>query len=114
MSKSRSSSSNLIYGLLAVALAVLLGWLWWESGHPKRLAAKPKPAPTAQAAKPVEAKPPRPIAPAVTTPAAIAPTIRPAISTNAWPRPVQNIFEAQLVLVGQGISSGSLDGVTGS
>lgn len=36
------------------------------------------------------------------------------VSTNALlPRPVQNVFEAQLVLAQRGISSGSLDGVAG-
>jgi lipoprotein-anchoring transpeptidase ErfK/SrfK len=120
MARSRSSS-NFIYGLLAIALAVLLVWLWWTSGHPKRPTAKSKVPP------PVAAKTLRPATPGVIVPAippaihpAAPPVIPPAVTTsnvpasNAWPRPVQNIFEAQLVLVGQGISSGSLDGVTGS
>ena len=34
-------------------------------------------------------------------------------SSDSYPRPVQNIFEAQLVMARQGISSGSLDGLPG-
>jgi lipoprotein-anchoring transpeptidase ErfK/SrfK len=117
MARSQRSSSNLIYGLLAVAFALLLAWLWWASGHQKRSTTKPKAAP------PVVAKASRPTAPAVIVPAnppPIAPSNRPVVSpgsvppTNSWPRPVQNLFEAQLALVDQGISSGSLDGLTGS
>ncbi|MCX6924120.1 MAG: L,D-transpeptidase, partial [Verrucomicrobia bacterium] len=46
---------------------------------------------------------------------------RPITKTNAeplpigdFPRPVQSVFEAQLALARQGISSGSLDGLSGS
>lgn len=41
-------------------------------------------------------------------------TPSPAPSLNQYPRPVQNVFEAQLALLGHGISSGSLDGSIGS
>jgi lipoprotein-anchoring transpeptidase ErfK/SrfK len=37
-----------------------------------------------------------------------------AVNAGAWPRPVQNMLEAQLALVDEGISCGSLDGVAGS
>ncbi|MDB6108822.1 MAG: hypothetical protein JWR69_572 [Pedosphaera sp.] len=117
MARSRRSSSNIIYGLLTVALAVLLVWLWWSSGQTKRRTAKPKAVP------PIAAKPLPPAAPAVIIPAVPPPALpanRPVVPPasvppgNSWPRPVQNLFEAQLALVDQGISSGSLDGVTGS
>ena len=95
---SRRSSGNFLYWLLALALAAVLAALWWHSSrvHP----AKPRPQPAAVVARPV-APPPVAVTPFVAT-------------TAPWPRPVQNVFEAQLALVQQGISSGSLDGVSGS
>ncbi len=97
---SRGHSGNFLYWLLALALAAMLATLWWNSGrtHP----AKPRLQPVAVAAVA------RPVAP---PPVAVTPfNVTPA----PWPRPVQNVFEAQLALVQQGISSGSLDGVSGS
>ena len=38
----------------------------------------------------------------------------PPVETAFTPRPVQNVFEAQLALARQGISSGSIDGAIGS
>ena len=96
---SRKSPGNFLYWLLALALAVALVLLWWESGKKSR----PK---AASAARPPETR-------QITAP--------PPISgpTNAGPaglsaRPVQNLFEAQVALVQQGISPGSLDGAIGS
>lgn len=73
---------------------------------------------------------PVPIPPPVVAPTSASPTVLnkpvpiPVIPTNtnvtpvppppAWPRPAQNVFEAQIALVQQGISCGSLDGALGS
>jgi lipoprotein-anchoring transpeptidase ErfK/SrfK len=96
---SRKKSGNFLYWLLALALLVLLVWLWWESGnaaHHKPISKPPAvPARTNVARKPV----PAPVA---------------LPNTNAFPRPIQNVLEAQLALTEHGISSGSLDGVIGS
>src|SRR5262249_43477042 len=102
IARSRRSGKAFLWLLVILAAAGLI-WLWWAA------AKKPKPtkAPTA---------PPPPVA--VTPPPSAAPrakTNAPLISTVAgYPRPVQTIFEAQLALDRQGISSGSLDGKIGS
>ena len=100
LSASRKKSGNFLYWLVALALLALLAWLWWESGnaaHRKSIIKTP--------AVPVTTNVVRKSVPA---PAAALP------DTNAFPRPVQNILEAQLALTQHGISSGSLDGVIGS
>jgi lipoprotein-anchoring transpeptidase ErfK/SrfK len=95
---SRRRADNFGYWLLALALATVLAAVWWNSG--RRPHAKRQPQPVVIVARPV-VKPPAPVAPANQTSA-------------AWPRPVQDVFEAQLALVQQGISPGSLDGAIGS
>jgi lipoprotein-anchoring transpeptidase ErfK/SrfK len=94
---SRKHAGNFGYWLLALALAAVLVAVWWKSGRKPH--AKPHP-PTVAVARPV-IKPPAPVTPFNQAP-------------SEWPRPVQNVFEAQLALVQQGISPGSLDGVSGS
>jgi lipoprotein-anchoring transpeptidase ErfK/SrfK len=88
---------KLIYTLLCVALAGFFVWVWWPSGPVSR----PVPAPVA-----TPTNPPAPV---------IAPAAR--IETGApessGTRPVQTILEAQIALVRQGISPGSIDGVAG-
>jgi lipoprotein-anchoring transpeptidase ErfK/SrfK len=98
LASSRKRAGNFPYWLLALALAALLAALWWHSGGARR--PRPKPQPVATAARPV-VRPPAPVTPFNQT-------------SSEWPRPVQNVFEAQLALVQQGISPGSLDGVSGS
>ncbi len=104
---SQKRPGNFLYWLVALALAVALGWLWWQPGKTSR----PHPAPVpAAAVKPAETN----LIKRAVTP---LPLPRPAVAQSpapAWPRPVQNIFEAQLALVHQGISPGSLDGAIGS
>ena len=116
-------SGNLAYRVLAFGLAVLLGFLWWQSG--KRSSPKPNPKPVV-ALRPEEtnrvhrAALPLPSAktnlPAFVSPSPQTNATEPAPppSNSAWPRPVQNVFEAQIALVRQGISPGSLDGAMGS
>lgn len=89
----------LVVGIAGIAVAV-----WWDSRHS---ASGPKPAPKpAVAARPVvpAAPPPRPVLPV---------EVMPPISSS-FPRPVRNVFEAQLALVQRCISPGSLDGAIGS
>jgi lipoprotein-anchoring transpeptidase ErfK/SrfK len=98
LASSRGRAGNFLYWLLALALAAALAALWWHSGrtHPAKSEFIP-----VTVARPV-ARPPLAVTPFTNT------------TTAPWPRPVQNVFEAQLALVQQGISSGSLDGVSGS
>ncbi len=49
----------------------------------------------------------------VPAPRAIVQTNLQPVAPDVFPRPVQNVFEAQLALARLGISSGSLDGLTG-
>jgi lipoprotein-anchoring transpeptidase ErfK/SrfK len=104
---SRNRPSNFLYWAAAIALVVALAWLWWQSV--KNPQAKPNPKPPT-ALKPVETNLTR----RVVAPLPVSKPADTSPSTRAWPRPVQNIFEAQLALVQQGISPGSLDGAIGS
>ena len=84
----------------------------------------PAPPTLAPAPPPTNLPPPppeqRPTAPTNLPPS--PPLVRPSqLQTNlplapsgAFPRPVQDVFEAQLALARQGISSGSLDGLIGA
>ncbi len=94
---SQGRTGKFLYWLLALALAAVLAAVWWKSSRIPHT--KPHP-PAAAVARPV-LKPPAPVTPSNQTP-------------SEWPRLVQNVFEAQLALVQQGISPGSLDGVSGS
>ena len=77
------------------------------------------PPPRAVATSPPPVRPVRtalPPALAVTTapPPLVTRTNLPPVPPGDYPRPVQNVFEAQLALARQGISPGSLDGVMGA
>jgi lipoprotein-anchoring transpeptidase ErfK/SrfK len=84
--------------LVIVAAAGLL-WLWWSAAKSKPRKIAPVAAhPVVSSDAPVRVK-----------------TNAPLVSFAAgFPRPVQTVFEAQLALDRQGISSGSLDGKIGS
>jgi lipoprotein-anchoring transpeptidase ErfK/SrfK len=108
--------------LLVLAGLVVLVWTWWHRGQPTTPAPRPKApvsAPGTQAV--VQPKPtPRkaqPQAPPSVVPIPLPrPIAKPSLelaAPGAFPRPVQNVFEAQLALADQGISSGSLDGAIG-
>jgi lipoprotein-anchoring transpeptidase ErfK/SrfK len=84
-------------------LAAFACWLWLKSGRHS-----PAPA-SARNAAPAAAATPRPAAPAPLPPIAIG-----GANSTSWPRPVQNYLEAQIALVSEGISPGSLDGVNGA
>jgi len=89
---------TLFYGALCLALLGLVAWRLWVFKH-------------AQEAAPPAKQP-------VTNNAPIAkPTPQPIVTRAPIPaegRPVQNVFEAQVVLAREGISCGSIDGVAGS
>ena len=99
---SRRSPRSRFLWLLALVGVAVAGWVWWHAGKPTAPApgpaARPAPAPVVPMPLPRSAaKPPRELPP-----------------PGVFPRPAQNVFEAQLALARQGISSGSLDGRIGS
>ena len=109
--------------LVALAGLAVAGWLWWHSGKPAAPAPKPKvvavPPPVQVVAQPkpapVIAEPPAP--PPIVPAPAPRPVPQPTPASpppGTFPRPVQNVFEAQLALARLGLSSGSLDGRIGS
>ena len=94
----RRSGNGLLW-LLVIVAAVGLFWLWWS-------AAKSKPHQVTHIAAPQVVSSNAPVR---------VKTNAPLVSFAAgFPRPVQTVFEAQLALERQGISSGSLDGKIGS
>jgi lipoprotein-anchoring transpeptidase ErfK/SrfK len=96
--RSRRSGNALVWLLVIIAAAGVI-WLWWTAAKAKPRKAAPAPVTTINSP----------------TPSARVKTNAPLISPVAgFPRPVQTIFEAQLALDRQGISSGSLDGKIGS
>jgi lipoprotein-anchoring transpeptidase ErfK/SrfK len=96
---SQHRAGRFLYWLFALVLATVVAAVWWKSGR-KPQTRPPPPPPVVTIARPVM-KPPAPVTSFNQTP-------------GEWPRPVQNMFEAQVALVQQGISPGSLDGVSGS
>jgi len=121
-----SPASNFRYWLLTLALATIVGWLWWQTGtRPRPLSPLIGPPVKLAPAEPVTPRQPAGSARSAPTPIpapmvvpqipapAPAPT-QPVAPVAGFPRPVQNVLEAQLALVGHGISPGSLDGAMGS
>jgi lipoprotein-anchoring transpeptidase ErfK/SrfK len=125
----RKGTGQVLFWLLIISLAATAGWLFFGPGRenePKPLSPRTQSVvqPILTPAAPTN-EPPRiaQIAPAPsqtnTPPPQQTPPQQPQQQTVAqaqtnWPRPVQNPFEAQLALVRQGISPGSLDGLIGS
>ncbi len=101
---SHNRPGTFAYWLLLLALAVIGVVIWWNSHTPPPPKPKPKPLaiarPAAAPRAPVTTPPPLPRASSE--------------SQSPWPRPVENVFEAQVALVQRGISPGSLDGAIGS
>jgi lipoprotein-anchoring transpeptidase ErfK/SrfK len=79
--------------LLVLAVLAAGAWFWWHHEHP----------PTKAVRAPVKA---------------VAPHLRPFVVAPElpanFPRPVRNVFEAQVVLARRAISSGSIDAALGS
>ena len=107
------------WGLLLIVLAVG-AWLWWRPGPPVAqapvvrtpppVAQPPAPPPPIPAKLPTNA--PAPIPPVAVVPPLTQTNIGP-LPARLFPHPVRDVFEAQVALDRQGISSGSLDGVIG-
>jgi lipoprotein-anchoring transpeptidase ErfK/SrfK len=105
-----------------LAFLALVGWLWWNGGvkkeQPKQPAAMARPSPTNRVRSAAHVVPP-PVQAIVSN----APIVTGRVETNttppqgpraAFPRPAQTVLEAQIALVREGISPGSLDGGMGS
>lgn len=107
---SRNSQNSGFQWLLVILALGALAWMWWHAGkssesknnRPKIFAFFP----VTNAPHP-ENFSPRTNAPSGTSAIGLPPP-------TTFPRPVQNFFEAQLALDRLGISSGSIDGRTGS
>ncbi len=103
---------------LAVAAVVAACWLWFRSGrHTEPPAVRAAIAPTTivpdqpkQTAALVQSNSPL-AGPSETRPASKSAAL--PVRPDTFPRPVQNVFEAQLALARQSISPGSIDGVLG-
>ena len=120
---SRTSRPNPWGGFLwlLVILAVgVTGWIWWHSAKtvdPKTPATNPPTNRVSAAVTPAQVPGGTPVTTPVRTNRITAPVAlpdAPPVETAFTPRPVQNVFEAQLALARQGISSGSIDGAIGS
>jgi lipoprotein-anchoring transpeptidase ErfK/SrfK len=79
--------------LLALAVLATMAWFWWRHGQPSQ---KP-PAPTTITRKPQ-----------------LKPLIVAPESPADFPRPVHDVFEAQVALARRAISSGPIDAALGS
>lgn len=115
----RAQRGGWFYWVLTLGTLGFLGWILFrsqmsptESTTPssQKLATKPPPLP-------LSAKEPPPQTATSNSPPAVSQRTAPLASakptTNAFPRPAQSVFEAQLVLARQGISPGPLDGRMG-
>lgn len=113
------------WALVAACLAALLGWMLYQKRLPASGAARP-PAPARSSLPPPRPEPRPPIPPASSAPVREAPQ-GPATPANAnpflppapprvtgFPRPVNDVLEAQIALVQHGISAGPVDGIAGT
>ena len=107
----RSRVGDFLAVLLLVIILGGVGWLWFHQKHPRQraqknssvntVAAVTAPPPTEKSKASLEKPPPKLI---VIAPQPVA----------DFPRPVRDVFEAQVALVRRGISPGSLDAAIGS
>jgi lipoprotein-anchoring transpeptidase ErfK/SrfK len=112
-------------------LGVLI-WRWWPTGMPTELRAREThPAHTTASTTPPRhptstnrpqaaprprdqtARKPDATNVMVATPSPAPPKEAPTGESSVFPRPVRNVFEAQVALARQGLSPGSIDGVPG-
>ena len=90
--------------MLAAVVGTVI-WFWWQQNHPKK-PVKPRsvaiaPAVVMPPVPPLEKPKPKPMVVASQTPA-------------DFPRPVRDVFEAQIALARRAISPGSIDAAIGS
>jgi lipoprotein-anchoring transpeptidase ErfK/SrfK len=100
------------------ALLILLATVWFspDSAHAAPTASPAPPSTPGDNVLIVPPATPEPSNPPIPAPAQVPPSTNspaPAASTNAYPRPVRDVFEAQVALARQAISPGSIDGLSG-
>jgi len=118
---SRKGQAGPFYWVIALVLLAGVGWVWWQSSMTKPPESSRQPVRVAPTAAPAIAQKPLVIPPqsnVITRPFTSPPPAKiivPARPPQAaeFPRPVRDVFEAQVALARNGISSGSLDGVMG-
>ena len=119
---SRQGHGSPFYWFATLLLLAVAGWVWWQSSKRKSPESPRQPVPAAPTTRPAIAQKPLFVPPrsnAITQPLTSPPTARvtapsPPPQVAGFPRPVRDVFEAQVALARNGISSGSLDGVMGS
>jgi lipoprotein-anchoring transpeptidase ErfK/SrfK len=104
-SRRRSRISDLLAVLVLAAAVGTVIWFWWQHKHPKK-PAKSIPAVFAPA---VVVPPVAPLEKPKPKPVVVAPQ-----TTADFPRPVRDVFEAQIALARRAISPGSIDAAIGS
>ncbi|MBI5384435.1 MAG: murein L,D-transpeptidase [Verrucomicrobia bacterium] len=114
------------FALLCLGLAGVIGWVWWNSTQftepPPPARRVPPTTPPVPPSPSVPAPQPRVVTPSpatspppeATNVARRLPLPPPELDLTGDARPVQNIFEAQLAMAREGISSGPIDGGLGS
>jgi lipoprotein-anchoring transpeptidase ErfK/SrfK len=107
----RKASWSRFDWVLVVLLAAAIGWVWWHTGPISESESRPPPPLPSPAPPPANVQRPAAV---VSPPPPPPPTnAAPGASSAAVPRAVRNVFEAQLALERQGLSSGSIDGRLG-
>jgi lipoprotein-anchoring transpeptidase ErfK/SrfK len=131
-SKRRSRAGDFLAVLLLLVIVAGVGWLWWHQKHPVKNS-KTRPMPVVRTVKKPLPNPlvvpslvlvEKKVEPPMKKPKLVPPALPPVISSNVpvplpvvaaeFPRPVQNLLEAQVVLARRAISPGSIDGAIGS
>ena len=102
--KHRHRAGDFLAVLLLLAILGGLGWRWLSQKHPKK-----HPVKISSVNSVAVVTPPLPVEKPKPKPLVIAPQ-----AAADFPRPVRDVFEAQVALVRRGISPGSLDAAIGS
>lgn len=111
-SAARRRKGNWAAVLLLLAMLGGIGWLWWHEKHPAK---KTKPKPAAISTVPARKSAPKAETAKEPKPRESKPIyIAPQQSAADFPRPVRNVFEAQVALARRAISPGSIDAALGS
>ena len=112
---SRKGRGGPLYWVSSLLLFAVVVWLWWQPGKTKSLESPGQSAPAAPTTNLVVPLQSNVITPPFTTPLPAKVIAAPPPSqAPGFPRVVRDVFEAQVALARNGISSGSLDGVLGS
>jgi len=118
---SRQGHGSPFYWFATLPLLAVAGWVWWQSSKTKSPESPRQPVPAAPTTRPAIARKPLVVpsrSSVITQPLTSPPPAKasaPATPPQAagFPRPVRDVFEAQLALARGAISPGSLDGVLG-